>query len=94
MSRGDAAAPGRTADDVRWLVSGYYGADNLGDEALLAGLVGSLRRRGARRLGVLSLDPGATRAAHHVVAHHRLRGLPGALLRSDVLVSGGGGLLQ
>lgn len=84
----------RGADALRWLVSGYYGADNLGDEALLAGLLGSLRRRGARRLSVLSLDPGATRAAHHVVARHRLGGLPRALLGSDVLVSGGGGLLQ
>ena len=94
MSRADTPVPGRDAGALRWLVSGYYGADNLGDEALLAGLLGSLRKRGARHLSVLSLDPGATRAAHHVLARHRLVGLPAALLRSDVLVSGGGGLLQ
>jgi len=89
-----AVGPSADAGAVRWLVSGYYGADNLGDEALLAGLVGGLRARGARRLSVLSLDPGSTRAAHHVDARHRLLGLPGALLTTDVLVSGGGGLLQ
>ena len=89
-----AAGTALDAGAVRWLISGYYGADNLGDEALLAGLLGSLRARGARHLSVLSLDPGATRAAHHVDGRHRLLGLPRALLATDVLVSGGGGLLQ
>ena len=84
---GDAGA-------LRWLISGYYGAGNLGDEALLAGMLAGLRSRGARQLEVLSLDPRASAARHGVRAHHRLRGLLGALLRCDVLVSGGGGLLQ
>ena len=78
---------------MRILVSGYYGYGNLGDEALLAGLVADLSRRG-HSVCVLSGDPAATRALHGVDAAHRYRGLPGALLRSDVVVSGGGGLLQ
>lgn len=90
MSASDAAA----AAGRRWLVSGYYGAGNLGDEALLAGLLGALRRRGASDVAVLSLDPERTRALHGVRAHHRISGLPYALLRSDVVISGGGGLLQ
>ncbi len=93
MSReGDAA--GRGSASLRWCVSGYYGAGNLGDEALLAGLVQGLRARGVSRLQLLSLDPVASRATHGLAARHRLRGLPAALLSSDVLVSGGGGLLQ
>ena len=43
---------------------------------------------------VLSLRPGETSAAHEVSARHRLRGLAPALLSCDVLVSGGGGLIQ
>ncbi len=78
---------------MRLLVSGYYGAGNLGDEALLAGLVGSLTTMGVEPI-VASLDPAATRRDHGVASVHRLRGLPGALLRADAVVSGGGGLLQ
>lgn len=78
---------------MRVLLSGYYGYGNLGDEALLAGLVAGLRRHG-HEVCVLSGDPAATRALHGVAAAHRYRGLLPALLRSQVLVSGGGGLLQ
>lgn len=90
---GDEAAE-RGAQDLRWCVSGYFGAGNLGDEALLAGLALGLRARGVQRLQVLSLDPRATQAAYGLPAHHRLRGLPRALFINDVLVSGGGDLLQ
>jgi len=79
--------------DVRVLLSGYYGAGNVGDEALLAGLVTGLRRRGFEPV-VLSADPRATRALHGVQAFDRVTGLLPALLRSGALVSGGGGLLQ
>lgn len=75
------------------LISGYYGAGNLGDEALLAGLVRGLSARG-HRVEVLSADPGRTRAQHGVAASHRLRGLVPAVMRCRALVSGGGGLLQ
>ncbi|HKI58159.1 MAG TPA: polysaccharide pyruvyl transferase CsaB [Trueperaceae bacterium] len=75
------------------LLSGYYGYGNLGDEALLAGLVGGLKARGIEPV-VLSGDPAATSAQLGVVAVHRYRGLLPALSRCDALVSGGGGLLQ
>lgn len=88
------SAAARDAGALRWLVSGYYGAGNLGDEALLAGLLSGLRARGATRLAVLSLAPATSAARHGVQAHHRLSGLPRALVSCDVLVSGGGGLLQ
>ncbi len=75
-------------------MSGYYGKGNLGDEALLAGLIQALAEHGVRDVTVLSADPAATRRMHGVRAARRGVGLPGALWRADVLVSGGGGLLQ
>jgi polysaccharide pyruvyl transferase CsaB len=78
---------------VHVLISGYYGFGNLGDEALLAGLIATLQPSG-HRITALSHDPEATRSAHGVAARQRLRGLPAALLSCDVLLSGGGGLLQ
>ncbi len=78
---------------MRLLLSGYYGFANLGDEAILAGLTRELTRRG-HLVTVLSADPVGTATRHGVGAAHRTRGLVGALLRCDALVSGGGGLLQ
>ncbi len=73
--------------------SGYYGFGNLGDEALLAGLLGALEPTLTPSLRVLSQNPQRTRTLHGVGATHRLYGLP-ALLGPSVLISGGGGLLQ
>ena len=78
---------------MRVLLSGYYGYGNVGDEALLAGLLAGLRDRGMQPV-VLSGDPAGTRALHDVRAVDRYRGLPAAVVACDALVSGGGGLLQ
>ncbi len=75
---------------MKVLLSGYYGFGNLGDEALLSGMLSGL---GRKNVTVLSQKPEATRALHGVAATHRLTGLTN-LLTCDVLVSGGGGLLQ
>ena len=75
---------------MKVLISGYYGFGNLGDEALLAGMLGGLA---AQQVTVLSQNPRETRALHNVAATHRLTGLY-ELLRHDALISGGGGLLQ
>lgn len=75
---------------MKVLVSGYYGFGNLGDEALLAGILGGLP---GVQVTVLSGQPETTQTLHGVGAVHRLTGL-GALLTHDALVSGGGGLLQ
>ncbi len=78
---------------MRLLISGYVGAGNLGDEALLAGLVGALRARGVEPL-VASVDPARTAAEHAVATVGRGVGLLASLARVDGVVSGGGGLLQ
>ncbi|HET8984706.1 MAG TPA: polysaccharide pyruvyl transferase CsaB [Trueperaceae bacterium] len=78
---------------MKVVISGYYGFGNLGDEALLSGLTQGLVSRGHEPV-VLSGDPAATTALHGVGSRHRTRGLTGAILGADALVSGGGGLLQ
>ena len=78
---------------MKVLLSGYYGFGNLGDEALLSGLLSVLRPAGLE-LTVLSNRPEATAELHSVRAVSRLFGAPGAVLRCDALISGGGGLLQ
>ncbi len=81
---------------ARVLVSGYYGCGNVGDEAILAGLVDGFRELAPTvELVVLSGDPEATSAEHGVMAVPR--GLLSARHQAklaDLVISGGGGLLQ
>jgi polysaccharide pyruvyl transferase CsaB len=78
---------------VRVLVSGYYGFGNIGDEAILSVLASHLTKRG-HQVTVLSQRPRETKCLHKVSAIQRLRAALPALLMTDVLISGGGGLLQ
>ncbi len=81
----------------RVLISGYYGFGNLGDEALLEVIVGRLRRRfPSAAIEVLSATPHRTAASYHVETTQRWdrRAVRAAIARADVVLSGGGGLLQ
>lgn len=82
---------------MRALISGYYGFGNLGDEALLEIMIAQLRARfPALTLDVLSARPQETAAGHDVETTLRsnLRSVRAAIGRADVVISGGGGLLQ
>lgn len=86
---------------IRILFSGYYGLGNVGDEAVLAGTLEGLNRRRAEsplsfEIGVLSARPAVTQSLHSVRAFQRKpsRDLFKALAWCDLLVSGGGSLLQ
>ena len=82
---------------TRFLLSGYYGFGNLGDEALLQVIVERLRARWpACAVDVLSGDPAATARAYGVEATPRmdLARVRSAIDAADVVLSGGGGLLQ
>jgi polysaccharide pyruvyl transferase CsaB len=82
---------------VRLLLSGYYGFGNLGDEALLEVIVRRVRERFPQLdIEVLSATPQATSAALSVasVPRWQWRSVRDAIGRSDVVLSGGGGLLQ
>jgi len=83
----------------RIAISGYYGFDNSGDEAVLAGLVQSLRSlKGPEELEItaLSIAPERTASAHGIAAKHRYRVGPllSSIANCDLLLSGGGSLLQ
>lgn len=84
---------------LRIALSGYYGCGNTGDEAVLAGIVESFARRagvGRADLTVFSADPTATTRDHGLRAVDRmdLGLLRRTLQESDLLLSGGGSLLQ
>ncbi|MGB6987194.1 MAG: polysaccharide pyruvyl transferase CsaB [Candidatus Aquilonibacter sp.] len=82
---------------MRVLLSGYYGFGNLGDEALLEVIVEQMRARfPAVAIDVLSATPDATSRAYRVDATPRwsMREVREAIGRADVVLSGGGGLLQ
>lgn len=79
------------------VISGYYGFANAGDEAMLAAIVKSLRSNNdAVELTVISGDPQVTAANHKVASIHRFNPLEiiPALWGCDLLLSGGGSLLQ
>ncbi len=78
---------------MRVLISGYYGYGNLGDEALLSGIITGLKKYG-HEVTVLSGNPEYTKKLHNVHAVSRYKGLPVALLHHGAVISGGGGLLQ
>lgn len=92
-----AATAERLKSRPRVLISGYYGFDNAGDEAILYALVQGLRRRRPNLdLTVLSANPERTAAVYGVraVPRRRLPVLLREMRRADLFVMGGGGLLQ
>ncbi len=78
------------------VISGYYGFNNLGDEAVLAGMLSALRARlPAAEVVVLSADPPITERVHGVRGVLRTGlGVARVLTRADLFLSGGGSLIQ
>ena len=79
------------------VISGYYGFDNLGDEAVLFSILKTLRDlRIGLRIEVLSNSPDKTADIYRVTASNRwkLGEVYRAIKDSDMLISGGGSLLQ
>jgi polysaccharide pyruvyl transferase CsaB len=92
----DPSAPARPR---RILFSGYFGGGNLGDEALLSAELGRFRvaLRGQLEPVVVTLDPALTRRLHgeiETVPFQDVKALSLAIAQSDLVVWGGGGLLQ
>lgn len=79
------------------VISGYYGFGNAGDEAVLFSIIQTLRSlRENLRFIVLSQDPPKTAKAYGVEAVNRWNVLAvlKALRQADIVLSGGGSLLQ
>ena len=81
----------------RLLISGYYGFNNIGDESVLRTVIDALRE-GLEDIDitVLSADPEDTRQKYGVKAVPRMKpwAILKAVLHCDLLISGGGSLLQ
>lgn len=77
-------------------VSAWLGSGNAGDELIHAAMVAALRDRGVDRILAASLDPSETTRLHGVEAirHTDLLAVGRAIRASDLVVVGGGGLLQ
>lgn len=80
------------------LISGYYGYGNWGDEAILAALLADLSNLGVdqEQIRVLSGQPKRTEEWHGVKAipRYRVSSLVHSMKHSQLLISGGGSLLQ
>ncbi len=79
------------------VISGYYGFANAGDEAMLTAIIKSLRQADSSvNLTVISGNPQVTAVKHGVASIHRFNPFKiiAALSDCDLLLSGGGSLLQ
>lgn len=82
---------------AQFLVSGYYGFHNAGDEAILAGMIKAVRDlEPEARFTVISGTAAQTRSLHGVQAISRgdFKSIWRAMGRADLFISGGGSLLQ
>ncbi len=79
------------------VMSGYFGFDNSGDDAILKAIVKDMKEHNSLvRINVLSKDPDKTEGICPVVSSDRfkIRDVYKSLRDSDILISGGGSLLQ
>ena len=77
------------------LISGYYGFNNTGDEAMIETMSIELAKKNYR-LVVLSSNPEKTKELYNVDAYDRYKfwSIVKAIRKTDILVSGGGTLFQ
>lgn len=81
----------------RILISGYYGFNNIGDESILRTMIDNLREKfDDIEITVLSQDPKDTMEKYgvHAVERMSLLQIVKAVRRCDLLIFGGGSLLQ
>lgn len=83
----------------RIVISGYYGFDNIGDEAVLYSIIQSLKNKLKNKeleITVLSNQPEKTSKIYGVKAVNRwdIKAVIGVIRKSHLLISGGGSLLQ
>lgn len=85
------------AAEKQILIGGYYGGNNIGDEAILRAMLDAFRsRHTGLSFNVVSHAPQETRQRHAVEAVHwrEIPALAEAVCRSDLVLIGGGGLFM
>jgi polysaccharide pyruvyl transferase CsaB len=78
---------------TKYVISGYIGFDNFGDEAIAGVIINHLKEQNPEKITVISANPEKTSRLYGVNSCGMLKFL-GPILASDVLISGGGSLLQ
>jgi polysaccharide pyruvyl transferase CsaB len=86
---------------MNYLLSGYYGFGNAGDEAVLCSVMDALKSQDAQaHFTITSGDPNSTEARYRneysirAIARQNPRALVAAIRSCDIFISGGGSLLQ
>ena len=80
----------------KFVLSGYFGFKNFGDEAILSVLVNKLKQEN-HKITVISSDPEFTKSQYKNIKSVYTFNMPeivAQIAKSDILVSGGGSLLQ
>lgn len=78
---------------TKYVISGYIGFDNFGDEAIAEVLTSHLKKLGAEKITVISSNPEKTSKLYDVDSCKMLDFLK-PIADCDVFISGGGSLLQ
>lgn len=78
---------------TKYVVSGYIGFDNFGDEAIAGVLTKHLKEFGAEKITLISSNPEKTSRIYSVDSAGMFKFFK-PVWESDVLISGGGSLLQ
>lgn len=78
---------------TKYVISGYIGFDNFGDEAIAGVLTKLLKNSGAEKITLISSNPSKTAKLYDVDSVGMFKFYK-PILESDVLISGGGSLLQ
>jgi polysaccharide pyruvyl transferase CsaB len=82
---------------MKIIINGYYGFDNIGDEAVLLGLITQIRATDNEvDIVVMSQNSLKTAVAYDVTSIHRTdrKELENHLKNADLFISGGGSLIQ
>lgn len=85
------------AAEKQILIGGYYGGNNIGDEAILRAMLGAFRsRHSGLSFNIVSHAPQETRQRHAVQAvdWRDMPALARAVCQSDLVLIGGGGLFM
>ena len=78
---------------TKYVISGYIGFDNFGDEAIAEVLTSHLKKLGAEKITVISSNPEKTSKLYDVDSCKMLDFLK-PIADCDIFISGGGSLLQ
>lgn len=82
---------------IKLLIAGYHGYGNCGDEATLLAMTTNIRNMASDvDITAISIDPEKTKTEYNIKSVQRFNAfeLLGAIIKSDIILSGGGTLIQ